>query len=207
MPHGAHRDWGVGAPLPQGGTELRQQLSASSSNIGNRSTSSRSTWLQYHRPPSAAAAVRPAANTSSGILGDDSATAKSCARMACSAARCSGIGRLQETRQQTDATAAGCLRQPPQTGRRAAATPAPPAAHAPAHAPAPCASVATAVNPTVAELPARECASVTHESGTGWRQLNRPLRQLGEQAARPFIGFVEVDVVQAQTHPQAGRSL
>ena len=49
--------------------------------------------------------------------------------------------------------------------------------------------------------------SPTVESGTGWFELQRPLADFGGQPARPFVGFVQVDVVERDADAQRADDL
>ena len=61
--------------------------------------------------------------------------------------------------------------------------------------------------PTVAELPASECASADGRVGHALVRLERPLADFGGQLARPFVGFVEVDVVERDADAQRADDL
>ena len=69
------------------------------------------------------------------------------------------------------------------------------------------ASCDRSAKPTVAELPASECASATVLSPSGRSQLHRPLGQLGAQAARQLVGLVQVDVEQRNADAQVADDL
>ena len=56
--------------------------------------------------------------------------------------------------------------------------------------------------PTVAELPAERVRQAHGGVGHGLVQLQRPLRQFGGEPARPFVGLVEVDVVERDADAQ-----
>ncbi len=104
--------------------------------------------------------------------------------------------------------AGGAARRPPPPAPR----PAPPC-----RGPASCRCCSAASNrrampdrpwkPTVAELPASEWASATVESAQAQVRFERPFADVGGELARPFVGLVEVDVVERDADAQRADDL